>query len=91
MCVCVCVCVCLCVWSWLRELSCINFSLVTDPSIFPKKNRQVQGVALLWQPEVVFPYLATLDLYCGCADTLEAAAGTIQNITACSWKVCIML
>ena len=58
-----------------------------DPSVFPKRNRQVQGVALLWQPEVVFPYLATLDLYGGCADTLEAAAGAIQNITACSWKV----
>ncbi|CAI7996805.1 Catenin delta-2 [Geodia barretti] len=57
-----------------------------DPSVFPKRNRQVQGVALLWQPEVVFPYLATLDLYGGCADTLEAAAGAIQNITACSWK-----
>jgi hypothetical protein len=57
-----------------------------DPSVLPKRNRHVQGVALLWQPEVVFPYLATLDLYSGCADTLEAAAGAIQNITACTWK-----
>ena len=65
----------------------VMMSSPTDPSVFPKRHRQVQGVALLWQPEVVLPYLATLDLYGGCADTLEAAAGAIQNITACSWKV----
>ena len=57
-----------------------------DPAALPKRQKPVYGMALLWQPEVVYPYLALIEHYGSCADTLEAAAGTIQNLTACSWK-----
>lgn len=46
----------------------------------------VGGMALLWQTEVVQCYLALLS---GCSnpETLEAAAGAIQNLAACYWQV----
>lgn len=45
----------------------------------------VGGMALLWQSEVVQCYLALLS---GCSnpETLEAAAGAIQNLAACYWQ-----
>ncbi|UYV69414.1 PKP4, partial [Cordylochernes scorpioides] len=43
-----------------------------------------RGMALLWQPEVVQLYLSILS-DCSNADTLEAAAGAIQNLAACYW------
>ncbi|XP_035227216.1 catenin delta-2-like, partial [Stegodyphus dumicola] len=45
----------------------------------------VGGMALLWQPEVVQCYLSLLS---GCSnpETLEAAAGAIQNLAACYWQ-----
>ena len=46
------------------------------------------GMELLWQPEVVHPYLALIDKCGASSETLEAAVGAIQNLTACSWKVC---
>ncbi len=45
---------------------------------------------LLWQPEVVRVYLALLS-DCSNPETLEAAAGAIQNLAACEWQVCIPL
>lgn len=43
------------------------------------------GMELLWQPEVVQPYLALLS-ECSNPETLEAAAGAIQNLAACYWQ-----
>ena len=45
------------------------------------------GKCLLWQPEVVFVYLAVVEQYPDSVETIEAAAGAIQNLTACNWKV----
>ena len=47
----------------------------------------MRGVALLWQPEIVYPYLALLEKFTSTPELMEAAAGAIQNMTACSWKV----
>ena len=47
----------------------------------------MRGAALLWQPEIIFPYLALLEKYTSTPDLMEAAVGAIQNLTACSWKV----
>lgn len=44
-----------------------------------------RGMELLWQPEVVQPYLALLS-ECSNPETLEAAAGAIQNLAACYWQ-----
>lgn len=46
---------------------------------------KITGRDLLWQSEVVKPYLALLS---GCSnpETLEAAAGAIQNLAACYWQ-----
>lgn len=50
-----------------------------------KALESVRGYELLWQPEIVQPYLALLS---GCSnpETLEAAAGAIQNLSACYWQ-----
>ena len=45
-----------------------------------------EGVALLWQPETLSPLLTVL-ADSTVAETLEAAAGMIHNLTACSWRV----
>jgi len=45
----------------------------------------VSGMDLLWQPEVVQPYLNLLS-NCSNPETLEAAAGGIQNLAACYWQ-----
>lgn len=58
-----------------------------DPSLLPKRTQPPRGTALLWQPEIVFPYLALLEKYTSTPDLMEAAAGALQNLTACSWKV----
>ncbi|CAG0883339.1 unnamed protein product [Cyprideis torosa] len=43
------------------------------------------SAAILWQPEVVQPYLELLS-NCSNPETLEAAAGAIQNLAACYWQ-----
>lgn len=43
------------------------------------------GYELLWQPEVVQSYLALLQS-CSNPETLEAAAGALQNLAACYWQ-----
>ena len=43
------------------------------------------GMDQLWQPEVVQPYLNLLS-NCSNPETLEAAAGAIQNLSACYWQ-----
>uniref|UniRef100_A0A6G1SNX0 Catenin delta-2 n=1 Tax=Aceria tosichella TaxID=561515 RepID=A0A6G1SNX0_9ACAR len=49
------------------------------------KSQQPSGKDLLWQPDVVKPYLALLS-GCSNSETLEAAAGAIQNLAACFWQ-----
>lgn len=44
-----------------------------------------KGMDLLWQPEVVQPYMNLLS-NCSNPETLEAAAGAIQNLSACYWQ-----
>jgi catenin delta-2 len=44
-----------------------------------------KGYNLLWQPDVVQSYLALLQS-CSNPETLEAAAGAIQNLAACYWQ-----
>lgn len=48
-------------------------------------NEPVKGMELLWQPEVVQSYLALLQS-CSNPETLEAAAGALQNLAACYWQ-----
>ncbi|CAH1787566.1 unnamed protein product [Owenia fusiformis] len=44
-----------------------------------------QGMGLLWRPDVVHVYLPLLS-DCSNPETLEAAAGAIQNLAACEWQ-----
>ena len=46
----------------------------------------VRGMELLWQPAVVEVYLLLLNDASN-PETLEAAAGAIQNLAACDWQV----
>ena len=64
------------------------------PLLFSKKQKDApatplpehtSGVGLLWQTSVVRPYLDLL-LECSNPETLEGAAGSLQNLTACGWQ-----
>ena len=54
-------------------------------SLQRNQNEPPKGYNLLWQPEVVQSYLALLQS-CSNPETLEAAAGAIQNLAACYWQ-----
>lgn len=54
-------------------------------SLQRNNNESPKGYELLWQPEVVQSYLALLQS-CSNPETLEAAAGAIQNLAACYWQ-----
>ncbi|EPY72935.1 hypothetical protein CB1_064113049 [Camelus ferus] len=45
-----------------------------------------KGIQMLWHPSIVKPYLTLLS-ECSNADTLEGAAGALQNLAAGSWKL----
>ncbi|PBC32706.1 Catenin delta-2 [Apis cerana cerana] len=49
------------------------------------RTEPVRGMELLWQPEVVQSYLKLLQT-CSNPETLEAAAGALQNLAACYWQ-----
>ncbi|XP_039298826.1 catenin delta-2 isoform X2 [Nilaparvata lugens] len=49
------------------------------------RTEPVKGMELLWQPEVVQSYLSLLQS-CSNPETLEAAAGALQNLAACYWQ-----
>lgn len=49
------------------------------------RGEPIQGTELLWQPEVVQAYLSLLQS-CSNPETLEAAAGALQNLAACYWQ-----
>ena len=51
----------------------------------PQRSDPPKGMELLWQPDIVQPYLALLS-NCSNPETLEAAAGAIQNLAACYWQ-----
>ena len=80
-------------WSGICNINAVSILinthtvLSTDPSSVPKRCRPVYGVSLLWQPEVIYVYLAVIEQYSSCSEAVEAAAGAIQNLTACNWKV----
>ncbi|XP_014256722.1 catenin delta-2 isoform X2 [Cimex lectularius] len=50
-----------------------------------QRNEPLSGMELLWQPEVVQAYLCLLQS-CSNPETLEAAAGALQNLAACYWQ-----
>ncbi|XP_055314525.1 catenin delta-2 isoform X2 [Sitodiplosis mosellana] len=50
-----------------------------------QRQEPIKGYELLWQPEVIQSYLALLQS-CSNPETLEAAAGAIQNLAACYWQ-----
>nr|XP_040233579.2 catenin delta-2 [Anopheles coluzzii]XP_040233581.2 catenin delta-2 [Anopheles coluzzii]XP_049466193.1 catenin delta-2 [Anopheles coluzzii]XP_049466194.1 catenin delta-2 [Anopheles coluzzii] len=57
-----------------------------DPSRMAYKNTaHYKGAEQLWQPDVVHSYLALLQS-CSNPETLEAAAGALQNLAACYWQ-----
>lgn len=60
-------------------------SSMGNPSSSVARGDPVSGYELLWQPEVVQSYLALLQS-CSNPETLEAAAGALQNLAACYWQ-----
>ncbi|XP_051557552.1 catenin delta-2-like isoform X6 [Myxocyprinus asiaticus] len=53
---------------------------------FPDSSEPPKGLQMLWHPSIVKPYLTLLS-ECSNPDTLEGAAGALQNLAAGSWKV----
>jgi hypothetical protein len=62
-----------------------NLASSRSNSLQRNNNDSPKGYELLWQPEVVQSYLALLQS-CSNPETLEAAAGAIQNLAACYWQ-----
>ncbi|XP_075683015.1 catenin delta-2 isoform X2 [Rhinoderma darwinii] len=52
---------------------------------FPDCADSPKGIQMLWHPSIVKPYLTLLS-ECSNPDTLEGAAGALQNLAAGSWK-----
>ncbi|XP_072269469.1 catenin delta-2 [Pyxicephalus adspersus] len=52
---------------------------------FPDCVDPPKGIQMLWHPSIVKPYLTLLS-ECSNPDTLEGAAGALQNLAAGSWK-----
>ena len=57
---------------------------VTQPQ---EAKEPIEGVELLWQPEIIKWYLSIL-AEASNPETLEGAAGAVHNLTACGWRVC---
>uniref|UniRef100_A0A667X2J8 Catenin (cadherin-associated protein), delta 2b n=1 Tax=Myripristis murdjan TaxID=586833 RepID=A0A667X2J8_9TELE len=57
---------------------------------FPDSAEPPKGIQMLWHPTIVKPYLTLLS-ECSNPDTLEGAAGALQNLAAGSWKSSILL
>ncbi|XP_072045066.1 catenin delta-2-like isoform X2 [Amphiura filiformis] len=62
----------------------MNKSTMDTNGPLPERTEPARGSELLWQPEMVKPYLSLLS-ECSNPITLEAAAGTLQNISAGDW------
>lgn len=54
------------------------------------RKEPVEGVELLWQPEIVKSYLSIM-AEASNPETLEGSAGAIHNLTACAWRVRLRL
>lgn len=74
-----------CKLNQLHTFYCECLMFVFSASPHPR-SEPVKGMELLWQPEVVQSYLSLL-ADCSNPETLEAAAGAIQNLAACYWQV----
>ncbi|XP_058878176.1 catenin delta-2-like isoform X3 [Acipenser ruthenus] len=53
--------------------------------VLPESAEPPKGIQMLWHPSIVKPYLTLLS-ECSNPDTLEGAAGALQNLAAGSWK-----
>ncbi|EDV21851.1 uncharacterized protein TRIADDRAFT_13097, partial [Trichoplax adhaerens] len=53
--------------------------------ILPENNRNIKGIAILWQTSTIEDYLAILQEGRN-TDTIEAVVGAIHNLTACNWR-----
>lgn len=67
----------------------LSFSQWDGVGPFPDTAEPPKGVQMLWHPTIVKPYLTLLS-ECSNPDTLEGAAGALQNLAAGSWKVTAM-
>lgn len=59
---------------------------IKEPEQPQIRREPVEGVALLWQPEIVKSYLSIM-AEASNPETLEGSAGAIHNLTACGWRV----
>ncbi|XP_063986606.1 catenin delta-2 isoform X1 [Diachasmimorpha longicaudata] len=59
--------------------------VTTSKTVTTTRTEPVKGMELLWQPDVVQCYLSLLQT-CSNPETLEAAAGALQNLAACYWQ-----
>ena len=50
------------------------------------RKEPVEGVELLWQPDIVKSYLSIM-AEASNPETLEGSAGALHNLTACGWRV----
>lgn len=72
----------------MRRSSVTNIWMSGGPDYLerPPSNLEcIQGSRLLWDRELVENYICILRHSSNCI-TLEAAAGAIQNLTACDWQ-----
>lgn len=67
-------------------LTLCHFSQWDGVGPFPDLAEPPKGIQMLWHPSIVKPYLTLLS-ECSNPDTLEGAAGALQNLAAGSWKV----
>ena len=73
----------------LRRTAALEHVHVISPGRYDTNRPRmepVRGMELLWQPSVVEVYLLLLNDASN-PETLEAAAGAIQNLAACDWQV----
>lgn len=66
--------------------SCSKTGTWNPSQPIPNLKKDVRGVEKLWQPSIINPYLIVLS-ECSRPASLEAAAGTLQNVTAGEWQV----
>ncbi|VUZ56991.1 unnamed protein product [Hymenolepis diminuta] len=72
----------------MRRSSVTNIWMSGGPDYLerpPSNLESIQGSRLLWDRELVENYICILRHSSNCI-TLEAAAGAIQNLTACDWQ-----
>lgn len=68
-----------------KDVASLNSSAAATARPTAAPGEIVRGTELLWQPEVVQSYLTLLQS-CSNPETLEAAAGALQNLAACYWQ-----